>query len=56
MLIDLPDAQPDERIRFEFDLVFGEGKIASGVPVIEELRQIANTVSDIVSDFHPLLG
>jgi len=56
LLIDLPDAEPDDRIRFEFDLVFAEGKIASGVPVIESLTQIANTVNDIVSDFGPLLS
>lgn len=51
LYIDAPDAPPDERLQFRFELGFGEKDVVYGDPLLETLATMVRTVEGIVPSF-----
>jgi hypothetical protein len=51
LFVDAPDAAPDEKLQFRFELGFGEKDIVFGDPLLETLASMACTVESIVQRF-----
>ena len=56
LFIDAPGAEPNPKITFQIDVVFGEPGVCEGEPVLETLKNMSSLVGGIVSDFTPLLS
>jgi len=54
ILVDPPDAEPDQDIDFTFHIAFSEPQIAEGESVIETLHQARDLVAEIVAAFAKL--
>lgn len=55
LFIDGPDAEPNEKMQFVFEVAFGESQIIEGEPLLQSLRDLTKLVDDIVPGFQPLL-
>lgn len=55
LFIDTLDGELNEQSEFSFDVAFGEGKIASGLLLLETLKQMVDTVDNVICEFGPLL-
>jgi hypothetical protein len=55
LFIDGPDAEPNEKMQFVFEVAFGESQIIEGEPLLQLLRDLTKLVDDIVPGFQPLL-
>jgi hypothetical protein len=51
-----PDEEVDEKLKFAFDVAFGEPEVAKGKPVLETLQQMMDLVDNLLPIFAPLLG
>ena len=55
LFIDAPDAEVNEKIKFLFDIAFGEPGVFEGDSILETLQGMLDLVNNLVSDFAPLL-
>ncbi|MGH8147146.1 MAG: hypothetical protein ACREPY_12510 [Rhodanobacteraceae bacterium] len=51
LLTDLPDAEPDPTLQFQFSLSFGEQGIVYGEPIIETMAAMLKCVEELLSTF-----
>jgi hypothetical protein len=51
-----PDAEPNEKIEFRFDVAVHEPPIVDGQPILEMLVQYRDRVNGIVEAFKPCLA
>ncbi|MDZ7654070.1 MAG: hypothetical protein U5L03_16725 [Burkholderiaceae bacterium] len=56
LFIDGPDAEPNEKLEFRFEVSFGEEGIAFGVPIVETLASLVKLVEGIPPRFESHLG
>ena len=56
LLIDPPDAQPNEKIQFRFDVAIHEPGLIEGQPIVETVVTFRARISDIVNAFKPCLA
>lgn len=56
LFIDGPDAIPNEKLQFRFEVAFGEQGVVFGEPIIETLASMVTLVESIVPTFEPYLG
>lgn len=56
LFIDGPDAEPNEKLEFRFEVSFGEEGVAFGVPIVETLASLVKLVEGIPPQFEPHLG
>jgi hypothetical protein len=55
LFMDLPDAEVDENLKFQFEIAFGEPEVFDGKPLLETLEQMIKTVHDIILSFKEFL-
>jgi len=55
IFIDSPDAEPSNRISFNFSVAFGESNIIDGEPIVPTLIEFAQMIDDIVIELRPHL-
>jgi hypothetical protein len=55
LFIDSPDAKVNEKMQFRFDVAFGEPQVLEGESLVETLYGMSDVVSNLISDFAPLL-
>jgi hypothetical protein len=56
LFIDAPDAEPNDKVTFQFDVAIHEPGLIEGRPVRETVITFRDRVSDIVNDFKPYLA
>jgi len=56
LFIDAPDAQPNSKIQFRFDVAFGEPDVVEGEPLLETLQAAIAYVEKVVTGFKGLLA
>src|SRR5207253_285024 len=47
--------QPDEQLKFTFDIAIGEPGIVQGEPLVEMLQQMADLIDSLIVGFKPVL-
>jgi len=52
LLTSAPDAEPDEKQQFRFEVAFAESEVATGQPIGETLHEMTNLVNRIVTTFY----
>ncbi len=55
LFIDAPDAEPNEKMNFRFDVALAEPQVAEGEPLLETIHHIAQLVDQIIVPFGSLL-
>ena len=55
LFIDGPDAEPNDKLEFRFEVAFGEQAVAFGVPIVETLTSLVMLVQGILPKFEPHL-
>jgi hypothetical protein len=55
LFIDGPDAEPNDKLEFRFEVSFGEQGLAFGVPMVETLASLVKLVEGIPPQFEPHL-
>lgn len=55
VFMDLPDAEVDEHLKFQFGIAFGEPEVFDGKPLLETLEQMIKTVDEIILGFRQFL-
>jgi hypothetical protein len=55
LFIDTPDAQPDPKVQFSFDIAIHEPEVAEGEPLLPMLQKMADRVAHIAYSFASLL-
>jgi hypothetical protein len=55
LFTDAPDAPPDPKVQFKFDIAIHEPDVAEGEPLVPTLQQMAERVAHIAYTFAPLL-
>jgi hypothetical protein len=53
---DAPDAEPNEKIQFRFEIVLHEPGVIEGKPLLETLVQFRDRVSSIIEAFRSCLS
>jgi hypothetical protein len=56
LFIDAPDAEPNEKMQFQFDVALHEPRIIEGKPLLETAVQFRDRVSSIIEAFRPCLS
>jgi hypothetical protein len=56
LFIDAPDAEPNKKLGFRFNVAFNEPGICEGKPVIEAIQGFLDLVNRTVEDFRPHLS
>jgi hypothetical protein len=51
-----PDEQVNQKMKFIFEVAFGESGIIEGKPLLETLQQMTELVDNIIAGFKPLLA
>lgn len=51
LYVDAPDAEPDDKIKFKFDVALSETQIIHAEPMIETVHQLSGVVDGIVGHF-----
>jgi hypothetical protein len=55
LFIDGPDAEPNDKMQFRFEVALSEPQVLEGEPVLEALHQMVDLVDNLVPAFAPLL-
>jgi len=55
LFIDGPDAEPNDKLQFRFEVAFGEQGIVFGAPILETLSSMIKLVEGIPPKFEPHL-
>jgi hypothetical protein len=55
LFIDLPDAEPNEHLKFKFEVALSEPQILEGEPILETLHEMIDLVDHLIPIFKPLL-
>jgi len=56
LFIDAPDAEPNEKIQFAFDVAINELQVVEAEPALETLQQLTDLVGGMVMAFRPCLA
>jgi hypothetical protein len=56
LFIDGPDAEPNEKLQFRFDVAFGEQGVVFGEPIVESLASMLSCVDGILPKFEAYLA
>lgn len=56
LFIDAPDAEPNEKVQFTFEVAIREPPVIQGKPIMETLAQFRDRVDGIISAFKPCLA
>ena len=52
---DAPDAEPNEHLKFRFEVALSEPQILEGEPIRETLHEMTDLVDHLIPIFKPLL-
>ncbi len=55
LFVDAPDARPNPKMQFRFEIAFGENGVIEGEPLIETLQKMIGTVDSLVASFATFL-
>lgn len=55
LFLDAPDAKPNAKMQFRFEVAFGEKGVIEGDPLVETLQKTIDVVGDLVVSFAHLL-
>lgn len=55
LFVDAPDAEPNEKMQFRFEVALSEPQVLEGEPVLETLHQMVDLVDNLLPAFAPLL-
>jgi len=55
LFIDAPDAEPNKKMQFRFDVALSEPQVLEGEPILEALHQMVDLTDNLIPTFAPLL-